>query len=483
MHNTVAESNADADLGSGGVIVLPDLTDSQGQVRHLAIGAGKDGNIYLVDRDNMGQFNPNNDDAIYQELTGVLSGGEWATSAYFNGSVYFGPVGNHVKQFTFADALLNSTAASQTGTSFGYPGTTPSVSSNGTSDGIVWAAENGNTAVLHAYDATDLSNELYNSNQAANNRDHFGTGNKFITPMIANGKVYVGTTDGVGVFGLIAAPPAPTGLAATESDGQVALTWTASPGAVSYNVYRGTTPGGESSTPLNASPVTDTSFTDTTIDAGTTYYYVVQAVNPYGASDPSNEASVAPLPPGWTAQDVGSPGQAGSTSFDGTTWTVKGGGADIWGTADQFQYAYQTVSGDATIIARVTSVQDTSDWAKAGVMFRDGTDSGAPHVAVFENPNGQVEMQWRDTAGGDSDWNGSQLGDTGSAKWVKLVRSGDTFSAYYAATSDTPSDSDWGLIGSHSLAMSSATVGLAVTAQDNTALAAATFTNVSVTGG
>jgi hypothetical protein len=116
-------------------------------------------------------------------------------------------------------------------------------------------------------------------------------------------------------------------------------------------------------------------------------------------------------------------------------------------------------------------------------MLCDGTDAGAPYVAVFENPNGQVEMQWRDTAGGNSDWNGSQAADTGSAKWVKLVRSGDTFSAYYAATSGTPSDTDWMLIGSHSLAVSSATVGLAVTTEDNTALATTTFTNVGVTGG
>jgi len=83
------------------------------------------------------------------------------------------------------------------------PGATPSISANGTSNAILWAAENGGTAVLHAYDATNLSHELYNSNQASGRRDRFGTGNKFITPMITNGKVYVGTTNGVGVFGLL----------------------------------------------------------------------------------------------------------------------------------------------------------------------------------------------------------------------------------------------------------------------------------------
>jgi hypothetical protein len=101
------------------------------------------------------------------------------------------------------DAKLNQTATSQSATVFGYPGTTPGVSANGTQNGIVWAIENVSPAVLHAYDASNLGHELYNSNQAANGRDNFGPGNKFITPMIVNGKVYVGTQTGVAVFGLL----------------------------------------------------------------------------------------------------------------------------------------------------------------------------------------------------------------------------------------------------------------------------------------
>jgi len=94
--------------------------------------------------------------------------------------------------------------ASQTLTKFVYPGASPSISANGTQDGIVWVLENKDPAVLHSYDANDVSRELYNSDQAWFGRDHFGAGNKFITPMIANGKVYVGTRNGVGVFGLLA---------------------------------------------------------------------------------------------------------------------------------------------------------------------------------------------------------------------------------------------------------------------------------------
>ena len=202
MFNQGAENGSDEDLGSGGALVLPDLTDGSGQTRHLAVGAGKDSNIYVVDRDAMGKFNPSKNN-IYQQIQGALSGSVFSMPAYFNNTVYYGAVGDNMKAFAISNAQLASAPGSQTGNAFAYPGATPSISANGTSNAILWAAENAGTAVLHAYDATNLSHELYNSNQAAGGRDQFGTGNKFITPMITNGKVYVGTTNGVGVFGLL----------------------------------------------------------------------------------------------------------------------------------------------------------------------------------------------------------------------------------------------------------------------------------------
>jgi hypothetical protein len=203
MHNTDAESNSDEDLGSGGAMVLPDLKDNTGNTWHLAVGAGKDSHIYVVNRDNMGKFNTNNDNAIYQEITSNgISGGVWAMPAYFNNTVYFGAVGDNLKAFSISNAKLVAPASSQTATSFAYPGTTPSISANGTTNAIVWAVENSGNGVLHAYDATNLANELYNSNQAAGGRDHFSD-NKFIAPTIADGKVFVGTPTGVIVFGLL----------------------------------------------------------------------------------------------------------------------------------------------------------------------------------------------------------------------------------------------------------------------------------------
>jgi len=205
MHNVIAESVSDQDLSSGGVLLLPDLTDNGGNIWHLAIGAGKDGNIYVVNRDSMGKFN-SSADAIYQELPNALGnalyGSNFSTPAYFNNTVFYGAVNQSLKAFPISNAQLVATPASQSATSFSYPGATPSISANGTSNGIVWAVENNNGAgVLHAYDATNLADEFYNSTQAGT-RDQFQD-NKFITPMISGGRVYVGTSSGVAVFGLL----------------------------------------------------------------------------------------------------------------------------------------------------------------------------------------------------------------------------------------------------------------------------------------
>ena len=201
MDNEASENGSDTDLGSGGMIVLPDLNDSSGHTWHLAVGAGKDSNLYVVNRDSMGKFSSNNS-SIYQELAGALPGGVWAMPAYFNNTIYYGSVGNPIQAFTITNAMLSTSATSQTANSFGYPGTTPSVSANGASNGIVWAIENNSPAVLHAYNAANL-NEIYNSSQASGNRDQFGSGNKFMVPTIVNGKVFVGTPNGVAVFGLL----------------------------------------------------------------------------------------------------------------------------------------------------------------------------------------------------------------------------------------------------------------------------------------
>jgi outer membrane protein assembly factor BamB len=199
MDNESSENGSDTDLGSGGALIVAPK-DTTGKVWNLAVGAGKDTNLYVVDRTNMGKFNSGKN-ANYQELSGALPGGIWSMPAAYNNRIYYGPVGSPILAFQFVNARLTTKPVAQTTTAFGYPGATPSVSSNVNKNGIVWATENTSPAVLHAYNAINLQ-ELYNSNQAANGIDHFGNGNKYITPTIANGKVYVGTTNGVGVFAL-----------------------------------------------------------------------------------------------------------------------------------------------------------------------------------------------------------------------------------------------------------------------------------------
>ena len=196
MSNTVAESNSDEDLGSGGALLLPDINIA-GTVSHFAVGTGKDQSIYIVNRDKMGKFSPNRNN-IAAQLPNGLGGQEFGMAAYWNNTVYYGAAGDFIRAFS-----LSGARATLSSHNFPYPGATPSISSNGTSNGILWAIDEGSPAVLYAYDATNLNHVLYTSNQAANGRDQFGAGNKFITPMIVNGKVYVGTQTGVAIFGLL----------------------------------------------------------------------------------------------------------------------------------------------------------------------------------------------------------------------------------------------------------------------------------------
>jgi hypothetical protein len=149
----------------------------------------------------MGKFSPSSNN-VYQELPRAVPNGVFGVPAYFNNTVYYCDVSSTLKSFSISNGKLSTTPA-HTGASFTYPGVLPSVSANGTSNGIVWAIENTGAAVLHAYAANDVTQELYNSNQASGGRDHFGGGNKFITPMIADGKVFAATTNSVAVFGLL----------------------------------------------------------------------------------------------------------------------------------------------------------------------------------------------------------------------------------------------------------------------------------------
>jgi hypothetical protein len=216
----------DADLGSGAVVLLPDQTSGP---EHLLAQLGKEGVVYLIDRDNMGQFNPTDNSQILQSFSGT-SGGFWGAPAFWQNGLYFAGAYDFLKVYSFdpSTGLFNTTAASQSGNAFSFPDATPSISSQGASSGIVWAIDASlygyaspnaagglncyavpvpsactGPAVLHAYDATNLATEYWNSTQATGNRDQAGNAVKFVPPTIANGKVYVSTRTEVDVYGLL----------------------------------------------------------------------------------------------------------------------------------------------------------------------------------------------------------------------------------------------------------------------------------------
>ena len=181
------------------------------------------------------------------------------------------------------------------------------------------------------------------------------------------------------------------------------------------------------------------------------------------------------LPPGWSDTDVGTPGQAGSASFNSGTFTVNGGGADIWGRSDNFHYGSESVTGTVTITARVVSQQNTNAWAKSGVMIRETTAANSSFVHVFVTPGHGVNMQYRASTGASAVQLGQVAGPV-APTWVRLVRSGNTFTGSTSADGVT-----WTSVGTISVTMASGVqAGLSVTAHNNTALNTSTFDNVSV---
>lgn len=233
----------DLDIGSAGLILLPDSVGSSAHP-HLLVAGSKTGVFWLLDRDNLGQFNPLGDQQIVQEISGA-AGGMWVTPAYFNGRIYYCAAGDNVKAFAIANAAINPTPVSKSAATVPYPGSSLSISAAGTNNGIVWgidsSANQSGPAILHAYDAGTLA-ELYNSSQNLA-RDNPGLAIKFTMPTIANGKVYVPTANLLSVFGnlsFLAAPIiTPAGGIFTNA---VTVTLSASNGARIYFTLDGSTP-------------------------------------------------------------------------------------------------------------------------------------------------------------------------------------------------------------------------------------------------
>jgi hypothetical protein len=197
-YNYAALNAADVDTGSAGVALIGDEAGSADHP-HLMAGAGKEGRIYLLDRDNPGKVQVGSDSQIVQSLPGAIKG-LFGNPAYFNQRLYFCAAGDRLKAFSISNAQMSSVPVSQSTATFNFPGCLPTISANGTSNGIVWVIDPA--GVLRAYDASNLASELYDSGQNSA-RDAFGTAVKYSAPIVANGKVYAGTQNSLMVYGLL----------------------------------------------------------------------------------------------------------------------------------------------------------------------------------------------------------------------------------------------------------------------------------------
>jgi hypothetical protein len=181
------------------------------------------------------------------------------------------------------------------------------------------------------------------------------------------------------------------------------------------------------------------------------------------------------LPPGWTDGDIGAPGIAGSATFSNGTFTVKGGGADIWSTSDHFNYASESIAGNVTITARVASQQNTNAWAKSGVMIRASRAANSAFVHVFVTPGHGVNMQVRRSTGASAS-QVAQVAGRVAPQWVRIVRSGNTFTGFTSTDGVT-----FTRVGQVTLTMTTnALEGLSVCAHNNAALNTSTFDNVTI---
>jgi chitodextrinase len=216
-HDQDIISAANFDLGAAGPLLLP---DQPGGHPHLIVSAGKNNTIYLVDRDSMGHYNASDDSQIVQSLVdifpyGTPEPGNYSGAVYFNGQVYFGPIADNIQAFTLSNGLLSTSATSRSTEIYAYPGATMAISANGSANGILWAIErNGDcgthaacsaaaSGTLRAYDAANLTFQLYSSDQAPDDRDSLDFAAKFSVPLVANGKVFVTSTGQLTIFGLL----------------------------------------------------------------------------------------------------------------------------------------------------------------------------------------------------------------------------------------------------------------------------------------
>jgi hypothetical protein len=394
--------NNDADLGSGGTMLLPDAVGSMGHP-HLMVETGKTGRLYLINRDNMGKNNTPGPDLNLQTVT-IGGPGVWGNAAFFldqpgngmpgsgSGLIYYWGSSAPAEAFRITNGVINPTPVTQTTFASGFPGEQPIISSNGAdpNSAIMWGLRVDNfgqkgPAELMAFKAEDLTQEIYSSN-ATGMRDQFGASVKFIVPVVTNGHVYAGSNGFLSGFGLFppaaAAPAAPSNLTGTALEGgtQITLSWTnnftaASP-ATANKIYR--SPDGVNYQLVATVNGHATTFTDSGLTPATLYTYKVVATNQKGDSAPSNILTIRSriAAPVLTVADI-------CVNAIDLSWT---------GTANNHYDIKRSTDGTTfTTIATVPSTQTTFTdngvafgtyfyKVTASSTFPEGTDTGDSNV-------------------------------------------------------------------------------------------------------
>lgn len=302
-----------------------------------------------------------------------------------------------------------------------------------------------------------------------------------VDPAIAAGSATRSfTTSGSAPATPPAAPSSPSpGNGATGVSTSPTLTWSAA-GATSYQVRFGTS----NPPPSAATNVATASYAPGTLADATRYYWQVVAVNAGGSTTGSvwsfttgSGSSPSPLPSPWQSRDVGNVGQAGSATYANGQFTVRGAGADIWGSSDGFHFLYQSLSGDGVVTARLSSMQNTHAYAKAGVMLRTSLAANSAHVILDMVPGGGIEFMRRPTSGGSTAYLGGTSGTR--PQWLRLSRTGDTVASFVSSDGNS-----WTPVGTTTVALGSTIyAGVVVCSHTTTTLNTSVFDQVTVSAG
>jgi fibronectin type 3 domain-containing protein len=409
-------SAGDTDLGSGAPLLLP---ASAGSAAHpnLMVGSGKEGRIYLIDRDNMGGYhgdaagdgNSGTDNVVQETATGAING-SLDTPTFYNGVLYYvGGYGDEARTFTVLNGVMSSTSVTQSADSYPFPGSTPTITTNSSGgNAVVWDIAGPGTNQLRAYTASSgYGSEIYTSAQAANSRDALGSAVKFTVPTVADGEVFVGTTNSLVAYGLLqqatAPPAAPTNLSATAFSGSVInLNWTdndtAPNSATGYNILMST--DGTNFSQVGTASAGASSFAVGSLQVSTKYYFEIDAFNNKGTSAVSNianatttsQASVLDFSSGF-ANSSGVLTYNGSAKINGTSAELTDGGAneaasffstnavDVTKFSNQFTFQLTNATADGFTFTIQGDGPTALGPSGGGLGYGPDTPGGTPGIA------------------------------------------------------------------------------------------------------